>query len=72
LIKLNQVFDIFAKYCNYNGIKVSQEEFIKNLNQKKDNREFRIDMILLLPSKLHWNFEEAYQFVIDNVIIRLP
>ena len=72
LANLNKVFNIFAKYCTYNGIKISRDEFIKNLEQKKDNRDFRIDMSLLLPSKLHWNFEEAYQFVLDNVISKLP
>jgi predicted nucleotidyltransferase component of viral defense system len=72
LINLNRVFDIFAKYCAYNDLQISREEFIKNLEQKKDNRDFHVDMSLLLPSKLHWNFDEAYQFVIDNVISRLP
>ena len=72
LINLNQVFDIFAKYCAYNDVQISREEFIKNLEQKKDNRDFHVDMSLLLPSKLHWNFDEAYQFVVDNVISRLP
>ena len=72
LINLNRVFDIFAKYCAYNDVQISREEFIKNLEQKKDNRDFHVDMSLLLPSKLHWNFDEAYQFVVDNVISRLP
>lgn len=72
LINLNRVFDIFAKYCAYNDVQISREEFIKNLEKKKDNRDFHVDMSLLLPSKLHWNFEEAYQFVVDNVISRLP
>ena len=72
LINLNRVFDIFVKYCAYNDVQISREEFIKNLEQKKDNRDFHMDMSVLLPSKLHWNFEEAYQFVIDNVISRLP
>lgn len=72
LINLNRVFDIFAKYCAYNDVQISREEFIKNLEQKKDNRDFHVDMSVLLPSKLHWNFDEAYQFVIDNVISRLP
>jgi predicted nucleotidyltransferase component of viral defense system len=72
LVNLNQVFDIFAKYCTYNGIQISREDFMKNLEQKKDNRDFHIDMSILLPPKLHWNFEEAYQFVVDNVIRRLP
>ena len=72
LINLNRVFDIFAKYCTYNDVKITGEEFLKNLEQKKDNRDFHVDMSLLLPSKLHWNFDEAYQFVVDNVISRLP
>ncbi len=72
LINLNRVFDIFHQYCTYNDLKITGEEFLKNLELKKDHRDFHMDMSVLLPSKLHWNFEEAYQFVIDNVISRLP
>ena len=72
LINLNRVFDIFHQYCTYNDVKITGEEFLKNLELKKDHRDFHMDMSVLLPSKLHWNFEEAYQFVIDNVISRLP
>lgn len=72
LINLNRVFDIFSQYCAYNGIQISREEFIKNLEQKKDHRDFHIDMSNLLPSKLNWNFEEAYQFVLEKVIRKLP
>ena len=72
LINLNRVFDIFSKYCTYNDVKVSSEEFLKNLELKKDHRDFHMDMSVLLPSKLHWDFDEAYQFVVDNVISRLP
>lgn len=72
LINLNRVFDIFSKYCTYNDVKITGEEFLKNLDLKKDHRDFHMDMSVLLPSKLYWNFEEAYQFVVDNVISRLP
>jgi predicted nucleotidyltransferase component of viral defense system len=72
LIDVNQVFDIFYKYCAHNNITISAEEFIKNLDQKKDHKDFNTDMSILLPSKLHWNFEEAYQFVLDKVIRNLP
>ncbi|WP_233491446.1 nucleotidyl transferase AbiEii/AbiGii toxin family protein [Legionella drancourtii] len=72
LIKLNRVFDIFSKYCTYNNVKVTSEEFLKNLELKKNHRDFHMDMSVLLPSKLHWDFDEAYQFVVDNVISRLP
>jgi predicted nucleotidyltransferase component of viral defense system len=72
LVDLNQVFEIFYKYCEYNKIKISGKEFIKNLEQKKDNKDFKSDMNVLLPSKLSWDFDKAYQFVLDNVISRLP
>lgn len=72
LIDLNKVFEIFHQYCEYNEVKISGEEFINNLEQKKDNRDFKADMDILLPSKLKWNFSEAYQFVIDNIISKLP
>lgn len=72
LINLNRVFDIFSKYCTYNDVKVTGAEFLKNLELKKDHRDFHMDMSVLLPSKLHWDFDEAYQFVVDNVISRLP
>jgi predicted nucleotidyltransferase component of viral defense system len=72
LVQLDEVFEIFAKYCDYNQVKISGEEFIKNLEQKKDSRDFRADMNVLLPSKLGWDFEEAYQFVLNNVVSKLP
>jgi predicted nucleotidyltransferase component of viral defense system len=71
LVNLNKVFDIFHEYCIYNKVKISSEEFLKNLELKKNHRDFCIDMNILLPSKLCWNFEEAYQFVLDNVISKL-
>jgi predicted nucleotidyltransferase component of viral defense system len=72
LIDLSRVFNIFSKYCTYNDLKISGKEFIKNLDQKKDHHDFHMDMSPLLPSKLHWNFEEAYNFVLEKVISELP
>lgn len=72
LINLDQVVDIFDKYCTHDGIKISGEAFIKNLDLKKTNPYFQFDMNTLLPVELNWNFEEAYQFVVDNVISKLP
>lgn len=72
LINLDKVFNIFFEYNDYNHVKISSEDFIKNIELKKNHRDFNRDMRVLLPSKLHWNFNEAYQFVVDNVISRLP
>ena len=72
LVDLNEVFDIFYKYCAYNKIEIAGDDFIANLEQKKNNLDFRGDMKALLPTSLGWDFDEAYQFVVYNVISKLP
>ena len=72
LVNLDKVFDIFEKYCNYNGVKITSHEFIKSLELKKNNRDFRSDMNILLPLSLNWNFDESYNFVLENIISKIP
>lgn len=72
LINLELVFDLFSQYCEHSDVKITGEEFLKNIELKKEHRDFHMDMSVLLPSKLNWNFDEAYQFVLDNVISKLP
>jgi len=72
LINLDQVINIFHQYCSNDGLKISGKEFIKSLELKKQNKDFKLDMDFLLPQNRNWDFEEAYQFVVDNVISRLP
>jgi len=72
LINLDRVCEIFEKYCANDDAHISQDEFLKNLALKRNHPDFQSDMNALLPTELNWNFEEAYQFVIDNVISRLP
>jgi predicted nucleotidyltransferase component of viral defense system len=72
LINLDRVFEIFTKYCGNDESHFSKNEFLKNLELKRDNQAFRSDMHALLPAGLKWNFDDAYQFIVDNVISRLP
>lgn len=71
LINIDRVIDIFLQYCANDGFKISGDQFMKNLQLKKQNKDFQIDMNILLPSKIHWNFEEAFDFVTSNIISRL-
>jgi predicted nucleotidyltransferase component of viral defense system len=71
LINIEQVIDIFAKYCLHDGIFISREEFIKNLEQKKNYADFNTDMSVLLHSELSWDFEEAYKLVMNNIIRKI-
>lgn len=72
LIDLERVFEIFFKYCTNDNVDIKGSEFFKNLVLKKNHPDFQFDMSSLLPMELNWNFEEAYQFVVDNVISKLP
>lgn len=72
LINVDRVFEIFKKYCANDNYQFSRDEFLKNLELKRNHQAFQADMHALLPVGLNWNFEEAYQFVVDNVINRLP
>lgn len=72
LINVKRVIDIFGKYCKHNGVHISGDEFLKNLEQKRYHHDFNTDMSILLPTELSWNFEEAYQFVLENIIHKLP
>jgi predicted nucleotidyltransferase component of viral defense system len=72
LLNLEMMLDIFRHYCANDGMVISKEEFMKNLSQKKNHPDFQIDMHALLPVELNWDFEKAYQFVIESIICRLP
>jgi len=71
LINLERMLDIFTRYCANDGTPILGTEFIKNLAQKKDHPDFHVDMRVLLPVELKWDFEEAYQFILEKVISRL-
>jgi predicted nucleotidyltransferase component of viral defense system len=72
LINIDRVINIFYKYCANDNVYITRDEFIKNLELKKDNQDFQLDMDFLLPQNLNWSHEEAYHFVLDNVISKLP
>ncbi len=71
LINLDRVLEIFYQYCRYSNVNITGEAFLKNLELKKNHRDFRMDMSVLLSSKLRWNFNEAYDFVVEKVISKM-
>ncbi|HJZ24104.1 MAG TPA: nucleotidyl transferase AbiEii/AbiGii toxin family protein, partial [Candidatus Babeliales bacterium] len=68
LVDINQVIDIFQKYCANDNIIISKELFKKNMELKKSNKDFQIDMNTLLPHETPWNFDEACNFVQSRII----
>ncbi len=71
LINLDKVLEIFIQYCAKDNTKISEKEFRKNLALKYQHPDFRSDMNILLPTALNWDFEEAYEFVVSDIINKL-
>jgi predicted nucleotidyltransferase component of viral defense system len=72
LINIDRVIKIFQQYCANDGLKISGEQFRQNLTLKKNNKDFKIDMNVLLSSNINWSFEKAFDFVMQKIISRLP
>ena len=70
-VDLASVIAIFHVYCQTNETVISKEDFLKNLEQKRQHRDFKGDMNVLLPKEIYWNFEEAYDYVVREVIYEL-
>lgn len=71
-IDMARVIDVFQAYCAHEGIEITQKKFKDNLASKRRNRDFQIDMYVLLPDKIGWDFEVAYDFVQHYFISQLP
>lgn len=68
---IDKVIDIFQKYCDNDNLFLSQELFQKNLDLKKLNKDFQTDMNVLLSPAVNWNFDEAFDFVQNNIISKI-
>ncbi len=63
---------LFQKYLERDGMSVTGAQFRKNLLEKKEHEGFKFDMQKLLPESARWNFDNAFDFVMDEVISKIP
>lgn len=68
LIDVKQVLDIFQKYCIKDEIIISKDLFLQNMELKKLNEDFKVDMKTLLPINIEWDFDVSFDFVINKII----
>ena len=71
LIDVDKVIFMFQKYCQNDNIKISQESFQKNLEDKMKQQDFKEDIIPLLTPEINWNFDMAFKKVADELIQKL-
>ncbi len=84
LANIDKCLKIFKKYCDHGGLKISKDLFLKNLELKLLNKDFQLDINILLPHQFppynipfilggnnEWNFNEAFEFVKSEIINRI-
>lgn len=83
LANIDETIKIFKKYCDHGKLKISKDLFLKNLDLKRLNKDFQLDMNILLPQgfpltfpftlheQTNWNFDEAFEYVKSEIINRI-
>ena len=83
LANIDECLKIFKKYCDHGGLQISKDLFLKNLELKSLNKDFQLDMNILLPqgfppynvafipNQTNWNFDEAFEYVKSEIINRI-
>ncbi len=72
LVDISTTLSLFEKYCQHEGETVTRALFEKNMTLKRTHKDFCLDMHPLLPVDFPWDFEEAYDLVLRDLIPRLP
>nr|WP_283808736.1 nucleotidyl transferase AbiEii/AbiGii toxin family protein [Microvenator marinus] len=62
----------FNRYMNEGNHSVTRALFESNLHEKSKRKDFRNDMEPLLRQGLSWDFEEALEIVLTELITKLP
>jgi predicted nucleotidyltransferase component of viral defense system len=72
LIDVTMMISIFQKYCINDKRIISKDLFLENLELKRSNQDFKNDMNALLPTNVAWDFENAFEYVLNNIISQIP
>jgi predicted nucleotidyltransferase component of viral defense system len=71
LADIEKTIEIFKKYCAKDSITVPRDIFEKNMLLKRVHNDFKIDMKNLLAGHIGWEFNVAFEYVMDSVISKI-
>lgn len=71
LVDVNKVISIFKKYCTHNNQIITKGLFEQNLAQKRNHKDFAIDIRPLLALETDWNADEAFELINESILNRL-
>jgi len=66
------VVDCFLKYMEHGGAPVSRALFEQNMMEKRNDEQFSGDIGPLLTADVDWNFDQAFDFIMESLIPRIP
>ena len=72
LVNIDNIINIFQKYCKRDNQIITRALFEKNMSQKYVHPDFRADMLPLLSPGTDWNFEVAFNLVSKSIINKIP
>ncbi len=72
VIALDEMLRLFHEFNQQAQNHITRAMFEKSLAQKRQSQDFIADTSPLLRSDIQWNFEEAYQMVMDEIVSQLP
>jgi hypothetical protein len=67
-----KIITAFTKYLSHENKAVSRAEFEKNLHLKLSDSNFTEDMNSLIRQPEEYDIQKAYQFIMEEVISKLP
>ena len=67
-----QVVSVFLQYMRDGGYQISRAMFEQNFFEKKEDAQFRKDIEPLLVVDTTWNFDQAFAYIMENLIILIP
>lgn len=71
-VSAERIVEVFAKYLEQDGAKVTRAMFEQNLAAKKQDPSFTADIGPLLAPGRAWDFDEAFERVLRRLVVLLP
>lgn len=71
-IEIDRILEVFLLHYQKTGLNITRAMFEKSLFEKTQYEDFRTDIVALLADGSNWKFEEAYDFIMQNIIAKLP
>lgn len=66
-----QIVAMFVRYVTASGLRISTSEFMSNLEQKRDDRQFCQDIVPLLRAGIDYDVDEAVARVSGELLARI-